>query len=501
MNARYLLVLAALAVCRNGLAGEPFAFSHENVLGTTLELKLNAASPEAAAAAEKEALAEIDRLAGVYSTWDAGSETRRWLAGEATEQIVSTELLTLLTLCDEYRKFSDGAFDPRAAVAIGAWKKAESEKRLPTSEELAQAVAALRAPGWRLEEARHAVFREKKLPLTFDGIAKGLIVDSVCNLLRRAAGITGATVNIGGDLRIVGDMKEPQLAIADPKEPVKPLVKLRLADRALATSGNYFRGFEIQGKHYSHIVDPRTAHPVDHVLSASVLADDLAKADALATAFSVLPVERSLELCTPQSKVACLLVKADGTIVRSSNWPQGSELKEGAPSGPAPRGVDDWNSGAELVVDFEINRADGNRYRRPYVAVWVEDAQEKPVRTLVLWLQSTGSGPRWHRDLKRWYRQDTQRRSASELNLISTISAATKPPGAYKAVWDGKNDDGELVKKGNYKLYIEVAREHGTYQILSQDVVIGDAAASGDVGSNVEIKAAAYSYQPGEAKP
>jgi len=70
------------------------------------------------------------------------------------------------------------------------------------------------------------------------------------------------------------------------------------------------------------------------------------------------------------------------------------------------------------------------------VAVWVEDADGFPVRTLVLWLQE-GRGARWHRDLTRWYKQDQVRRLVDGTKLIGTVSAATRPPGKYKAVWDG----------------------------------------------------------------
>jgi hypothetical protein len=134
------------------------------------------------------------------------------------------------------------------------------------------------------------------------------------------------------------------------------------------------------------------------------------------------------------------------------------------------------------------------------VAVWIEDKDQFPVRTLTLWLQTDGPGPRWHRDLKRWYRQDTLRQVVDETKLIGTISAATKPPGAYKILWDGKDDAGKLVKKGKYTLYIECAREHGTYQLLSQEMIIGDQELKGDLGQNVEIKSAKFEYSPRGSK-
>jgi len=86
---------------------------------------------------------------------------------------------------------------------------------------------------------------------------------------------------------------------------------------------------------------------------------------------------------------------------------------------------DGWPRGAKLSVSFELNRHSTTRYRRPYVAVWVEDADGFPVRTLVLWLQE-GRGARWHRDLTRWYKQDQVRQLVDGTKLIGTVAVARK---------------------------------------------------------------------------
>ncbi len=116
-------------------------------------------------------------------------------------------------------------------------------------------------------------------------------------------------------------------------------------------------------------------------------------------------------------------------------------------------------------------------------------------------MQTDEPGPRWHRDLKRWYKNDAMRRLVDDKKLIGTISAATKPPGTYKVAWDGKDDHGNLVAKGKYTLYIEAAREHGTYQLMSKEVNVGDEEVKLDLGQNEEIKMAKAQYRPkGEGK-
>lgn len=159
------------------------------------------------------------------------------------------------------------------------------------------------------------------------------------------------------------------------------------------------------------------------------------------------------------------------------------------------QGKTSWNREYELAVDFEISQPSGERYRRPYVAVWIEDAAGNPVRTLSLWVQTRKPGPRWIPDLKRWYRNEKQRKRADGGDLIETISVATRPAGKYSLVWNGRDDDGKLVPQGNYVVNIEAAREHGTYGFLREDLSIGARPFEKSLGSNVEIKGASVEYR------
>jgi FAD:protein FMN transferase len=497
LRTAFLSLLASF--CGTVLSAETFTFHHENVLGTSLEIKFNAKSKDAAVAGEKCVLSEIDRLALIYSTYDGKSEMRKWMDDESTGKETSKELLELFRMCEEQWTISEGAFDPRVGPMIEVWKKSAKDQKLPTDGDLQSAVKLSKEQAWRIDAPRKTVHRLTKMPLTFDGIAKGLIVDYACGAALKSEGIEGVLINIGGDLRVAGIFQD-QVSIADPMAPAKSVATLAFSDKAIATSGNYQRGFKIGQHLYSHIIDPRTGKPVDHVISASVIAETAAIADALATAFSVLPVERSIDLCNGQPQIACMLITSDGKKHTSVGWPTGengpSDNNSAENTVQMANGTANWKSGAELQVDFEINRADGRRYRRPYLAVWIEDKNQKPIKTLTLWLQTENPGPRWHRDLKRWYKQNGSRKLANGSNLIGTISAATKPPGVYKTVWDGKDDNGKWVSQGKYTLFLEVAREHGTYQLMSKEVIIGDHATKGDLGQNEEIKSVHFEYLP-----
>jgi hypothetical protein len=150
-----------------------------------------------------------------------------------------------------------------------------------------------------------------------------------------------------------------------------------------------------------------------------------------------------------------------------------------------------WDDRYELAVDFQIAQPDGGRYHRPYVAIWVEDASGRAVRTLSLWVNNSGRGPRYIRELRRWF--GAERNDSSE--LIATVSSATRLPGKYTVLWNGRDDRGRPVEQGNYRLLIEAAREHGSYQLMQQDITLTTTPKSIDLPGNTEIAGAHVEYR------
>jgi hypothetical protein len=237
------------------------------------------------------------------------------------------------------------------------------------------------------------------------------------------------------------------------------------------------------------------------VLGSTVIADRAMTADALATAFNVLPVERSLRIAEATPGVACLIVGDDGRVWRSSGW-RGLEVAapvrvsyRPATTRQEPGKAAGLPEDFEMAVKFEINgtAGDARRYRRPYVAVWVTDKEGVAVKTLTLWIQKTGS--RWHPDLRRWYREDQVRKLVDDTDFIETVSRATRPPGKYEVIWDGKDDHGKPLPPGGYTLSIEAAREHGTYQLIRKDLTLTDKPFVEELKGNAEIKSASVEYR------
>jgi thiamine biosynthesis lipoprotein ApbE len=502
-----LLRRVALGVCLTATAAlaasvaspERFVFHHENVLGTSMELRLRARDATAAAGAESLALAEIDHLARVFSTYSPDSEVSRWQRTRGEAVPVSPELFEVLEQCDRWRDASHGAFNPTAEVFSRLWKSAAATQSEPSSEALSAAALRANQPAWKLDPAHHTATHLSDCPLTLNAIAKGYIIERASERAHQSDGVEGVMLEIGGDLRVRGRFIE-SIALTDPRhdaENASPIGTVPVREAALTTSGNYRRGTEAAGRHRSHIIDPRTGEPADRVLGATVIAGDTTTADALSTTFSVMDPVDSLRLAEATPGVACLLTLADGRTVHSARWPE---------SGPTLV-VDDAKAGAaqgadakaeppmELAVDFELARPDGERYRRPYVAIWVEDTDGFPVRTVLLWVLQSPKGARWIPDLRRWRRADDTRRLADDKDLVATTSGATRNPGKYSVVWDGKDDAGVAVKPGKYTLYLETAREHGPYSLVKHEFTVGEQSFNATLKGNEDIQGATLEFR------
>jgi thiamine biosynthesis lipoprotein ApbE len=497
-------------------AAEDFAFFHENVMGTSLELRVLAADAETAQIAETRVLEEIDRLALVFSGYDPSSEFSRWQALPRRPLHLSSELFELLEACDRWRVRSGGAFDPRVEVLSRLWSKAARRDQVPSPGELDLARAVVAQPAWRLNGAERTAERLSDGPLSLNAIAKGEIVERACAAaMVPDHGPRGLLLNVGGDLRVCGDAPRT-LGIASPvadSESSAPITVIAVKDRAVASSGSSQRGFRIQDRRYSHIIDPRTGMPADRIASATVVAPRSADADALATICNVLEPEESLRLIDESPDTDCLIIDRAGRIIRSAGWHryEASQttlfaLADGDVAQATGDSKDDktaitadsWGQEFELEVSFEINlpEGEGRRYRRPYVAIWVENKDGFPVRNLTLWVSMGGAGPfQWIPDLKRWYKADQARKQVDRKDMIFTMARPTRPPGKYKVIWDGKDDQKKPVARGEFTLFIDAAREHGTYQSIRKELTLGEKPFSEELKGGIEIKAASIDYR------
>jgi len=470
-----------------------YSSSFENVLGTSFDMHVNAENENVADRAEATALAEIDRLSAILSSYDMNSEFSRWQRTQHIPVAVSRELQEVFTLFEKWQSATHGAIDPSVGTVINLWKDAEKTQILPSAEKIETALNQMNRKHWETDNSSGTITHLSDAPLLFNTFTKSYILDKVASKVTELQGISGVSVNIGGDITVKGNMDE-SIRIADPalkSDNSFSIYSLQVSNKTIATSGNYKRGYSIGGNWYSHIIDARNGKPAGHVLSATVIAEKGTDAGALATAFNILSPQETANLAA-EKQVAYQLILEDGTEQHNAAWV--SLLKGGSASQhqvvpPLAIKGKEWDKAYELTLSFELARFEG-RFRRPFVAVWVEDSKKNTVKTLALWYNK----PRWLPDLKMWFRKNDGKYTP-ETKDIATISSATRPPGSYLLKWDGKDEEGKYVAADTYTIYIEAAREHGTYQLMKQEVFCTGKAQEWVIKGNEEVSSASVSYK------
>ena len=253
-------------------------------MGSPCELQLYAETPQQARGPADRAIADIALLEARYSRYrqDSLLSAINAAAAQGGSMKVDAETAGLLDYAQTCYDRSDGLFDITSGVLRRVWSFASG--RLPDPAELA---AVLRRVGWtklrwhnpRLE------FPIAGMELDFGGIVKEYAADRAGTLLLDL-GITHGLVNLGGDIRVLGphpDGRAWTIGIRHPRRPDALLGNLLVRQGALATSGDYERCLEIDGRRYGHILDPRTGWPVEGLAAVSVLAPSCLVAGSAST--------------------------------------------------------------------------------------------------------------------------------------------------------------------------------------------------------------------------
>ena len=268
----------------------PALVSHpQGVMGTTCTLVAVTADPAQGEKALRKAERALRRVEALMSTWLSDSEISRLNQAAAGEEVaLSPETLFILEAASIATLETDGAFDATCRPIIDLWRAAAEQGSLPSNAELEDARAA---STWELIELTPtgATKHAGSARVDLGGIAKGYAIDKALEAMR-AAGVLGALVDIGGDLRCFGQPPEGSLWTVDVRDPFgeDPLAEIGVWGAAVCTSGDYARFVEIEGRRYGHIVDPRTGRLAEAACSVTVVAQTAMEADIWATALSVL---------------------------------------------------------------------------------------------------------------------------------------------------------------------------------------------------------------------
>lgn len=256
------------------------------------------------------ALDEVDRLEALFSEWRPGteiSEVNR-LAGRAAVR-VSPETFAIVEAAHRASVVSGGAFDVTFNALWGLWDFKSPAPKLPDPAEVARRVARIDYRKLTLDRAARSLYLARPgMKIGLGGIGQGYAADRVCEMLD-AAGLPDHLIDGGGDVKACGSRGGApwSVAIKHPRREAL-LCMVGVGPAAIVTSGDYERFFEIGGRRYHHIMDPRTGYPARGVVSATVIARTATEADALATAALVLGPERGLRMLEDLPGVEGLLV-------------------------------------------------------------------------------------------------------------------------------------------------------------------------------------------------
>jgi len=361
-------VAAALALAAGCAPREPVeVMETREAMNTLLTVRAVAVSDIAARRALDAAWKEMDECIQRLDRHLPDSDISRVNRDAGRFTIEVDPLVTsCLSAAREVYDMTGGAFDPTVGPILELWRKAQERNRLPTEEELSAARALVgmdavqilafmaQKPLSDLEplpprggptpkpedlvKPMYLVGLDKEgMALDLGGIAKGYIVGRMAQRMVQS-GVLAALVDAGGDvyaegqrpLNLVAPGGDPSagsgsprvvsrgdrrwgVGIQDPRYPedrARLFTAVHVRDQAVVTSGHYARGYTIEGRRFSHIIDPRTGRPVDtRLASVTVLAPDAATADGLATALAVLGVEKGMELVEKTTDVECLLLE------------------------------------------------------------------------------------------------------------------------------------------------------------------------------------------------
>jgi thiamine biosynthesis lipoprotein len=272
------------------------------VMGTIADIVVVDPDDAKAQAAIDAAIRELRWVERTMSHFTADSDVGRANLRAASGPVaVSAATAAVLDEALRWAEASDGRFDPCLGKASDLWNV--GERRAPPSAAEARRFAGerlyreLEVDRWRGD---HVVrFRSDAVAIDLGGIAKGYAVDRAVHALRER-GVENALVNAGGDLYAIGRSEDGdawEVGVRDPRDPHRLAATLPVTDRALATSGDYFRYFDHGGRRYHHLIDPATGEPTTaRHRSITIAGDSCMAADAGGTAAFGCEPEAAREL-------------------------------------------------------------------------------------------------------------------------------------------------------------------------------------------------------------
>ena len=311
-----LLALLVLFFCSCSHGTENLYQRSFYTMGSAVELKLYSPSEELfhrVVDACVERTGEIDRLFSNYRDDSVLAEVNR-KAGVGPVSVPG-EFLRLVRTSIRYSELTDGAFDITVGSLFELWRAETGAGRLPARSRIRDALGCTGFRKIKIDEVRSRVFLDGDcVRLDFGAVGKGYAVDEMVKIARKN-GITRGLVNFGGNIYAMeppAGRKFWDVRVRKPGSGSEIISRLDLANRGVATSGDYERYFEHAGKRYSHIIDPRTGWPTEDVTSVVAVSKTATEADVFSTAVSVLGPRGAKALVRKDISLGFFVIGKDG---------------------------------------------------------------------------------------------------------------------------------------------------------------------------------------------
>lgn len=228
----------------------------------------------------------------------------------------------LMDILSQVRPMGNRDLDLTLGPVIQVWNAHKETKTVPSEGEIAQALAKTGPEKYTVDTAANTVTLAPGTQLDLGAVAKGYAVEQAADLLSRDKRVKTALINAGGNIKVLGTKEDGspwKIGVQDSRNPQKIIGTLAVKDgTAIATSGDYQRYYEVDGKRYHHILDPRTGWPAWHARSVTVVTRSAFWADYYSTLLFVLPEDQAMALVENNPNLEMLYVDLDGNTYLSS---------------------------------------------------------------------------------------------------------------------------------------------------------------------------------------
>jgi len=269
-------------------------------------------------------ITEIARIENLISDWKPASQVSQVNANAGIQPVkVDQEVFELTERAIKLSELTNGAFDISFAAMDRIWKFDGSMSTLPSLEAVKKSVEKVGYRNIILDKEHSTIFlRLKGMKIGFGALGEGYATDK-CREMMLKKDIKAGIVNGSGDMSAWG--KQPDgtdwvIGINDPKHSGELFAIVPLRQGAVVTSGSYEKFVMLNGKRYSHIINPATGYPATGLMSVTVFGPSAEKANGFSTSLMVLGKEAGLKLISQFSEYSCLMITDDEKVFTSKNF-------------------------------------------------------------------------------------------------------------------------------------------------------------------------------------